>query len=182
MARASFVESLAVDNIKQTNGRLQGSVTKYIPVFKKSTVLIGAKGGIKVHGKEMPEVMAFRLGGPYSIRGFRMSGVGTGDAYLMGSTELQTPIPFMDRFKYDVLKNLRFAFFIDAGKMWDPTITSKLYDRPNSAITIGVGLRVNIPVLGPISVDYGLPLTHVGEYNSKNGYFTFGTGGLYDSY
>ena len=182
IAKANFVESLSVGNMKQTNGRLQGGVTRYIPVFEKSTLSVGAKGGIKVHGNEMPEVMAFRLGGPYSIRGFRMSGVGTGDSYLMGSVELQTPIPLMDRFKYDVLKNLRFAFFIDAGRIWNPTITSTLYDRPNSAIAAGIGLRVNIPGLGPISIDYGLPLTHVGEYNSKRGYFTFGTGGLYDSY
>ena len=182
VAQASFIESIAVNHLKNTSGRLVGKITKYIPVFKKSTLLIGTKGGIKVHGNEMPEVMAFNLGGPYTIRGFRMSGVGSGTSFLMGSAELQTPIPFMDRFKYDVLKNLRFAFFIDAGKVWDPTITSKLYDRPNSAITMGVGLRINIPGLGPITVDYGLPLTHVGRYNKQHGYFTFGTGGLYDSY
>ena len=111
-----------------------------------------------------------------------MSGVGSGDSFLMGSVELQTPIPFMDRFKYQVLKNLRLAFFFDAGKIWDPTITSTLYDRPCSAITAGVGLRVNIPGMGPIAVDYGLPLTNVGHYNKQHGYFTFGTGGLYDSY
>ena len=180
-ANASFIEALAVDHMKNTNGRFVGSITKYIPVFKKSTLLVGAKGGIKVHGSNMPEVMAFTLGGPYSIRGFRMSGVGSGESFLMGSAELQTPVPFMDRFKYDVLKNLRFAFFIDAGKLWDPTVTSRLYDRPNSAITAGVGLRVNIPGMGPISVDYGLPLTNVGHYNKQHGYFTFGTGGLYDS-
>ena len=182
IAKATFVESVAMDNLKNTSGRLMGTLTKYIPIFKKSTLSLGIKGGIKVHGDEIPEVMAFQLGGPYSIRGFRMSGVGSGDAFLMGSAELQTPIPFMDRFKYDILKNLRFAFFVDAGRIFDPTITSTLYDRPNSAITAGVGLRVYIPGLGPISVDYGLPFTHVGKYNSKRGYFTFGTGGLYDSY
>jgi len=182
IANASFVESLGVDNMNLTNGRLAGKITKYIPVFKKSTLSLTARGGIKVHGNEMPEVMSFALGGPYTIRGFRMNGVGTGDSFLMGSAELQTPIPFMDKFKYDVLKNLRFAFFVDAGKIYDPTISSKLFDRPNSAIVAGVGLRVNIHGIGPISIDYGLPFTHVGQYNSKNGYFTFGTGGLYDSY
>jgi outer membrane protein assembly factor BamA len=182
IAKAGFTESICVDHIKRTNGRLAASIKKYIPIFKKSTLSLTARGGIKVHGDQMPEVMSFALGGPYTIRGFRMSGVGTGDSFLMGSAELQTPIPFMDRFKYDVLKNLRFAFFIDAGKVFDPTISSKLFDRPNSAIVAGVGLRINIKGIGPISIDYGLPFTHVGQYNSKNGYFTFGTGGLYDSY
>lgn len=180
IAKANFVEAVSLNRIKNTNGRLVGSITRYIPILNKSSLSITAKGGIKVHGNNMPEIMAFRLGGPYSIRGFRMSGVGSGDSFLMGSAELQTPVPFMDRFKYDVLKNLRLAFFIDAGKIFDPTITSSLYDRPNGAISLGVGLRVNIPGMGPISVDYGLPLTHVGEYNSKHGYFTFGTSGLYD--
>ena len=34
-----------------------------------------------------PEVMAYRLGGPYTVRGFKMSGVGTGNAFIMGSAE-----------------------------------------------------------------------------------------------
>ncbi|MBR1776574.1 BamA/TamA family outer membrane protein [bacterium] len=182
VAKASFMEAFSLSNLKRTNGRLIGAITKYIPVFKKSTLAIGAKGGIKVHGDEMPEVMAFRLGGPYPVRGFKMNGVGTGESFLMASAELQTPIPFFDRFKYDILKNTRFAFFVDAGKVFDPTVTSKLFDRPNSAITAGVGLRVYIPGVGPITVDYGIPLTNPGHYGSKRGYFTFGTGGLYDSY
>ena len=182
IAQAKYIEALAADDFKYTNGRMVGGITKYIPVFEKSTFSIGAKAGIKVHGDHMPEVMAFRLGGPYSVRGFKMNGVGTGESFLSGSAELLTPIPFMDRFKYDVLKNLRFAFFVDAGKIFDPTVTSTLYDRPLSAITAGVGLRVYIPGMGPISIDYGVPFTHVGQYGHKGGYFTFGTGGIYDNY
>lgn len=181
IAKASFMEAFSPASIKRTNGRLVGGITKYTPVFKDSTLAIGAKGGIKVHGDEMPEVMAFRLGGPYTVRGFKMNGVGSGEAFLMGSAELQTPIPFFDKFKYDVLKNMRFAFFVDAGRVFDPTITSTLFDRPMSAITAGVGLRVYIPGMGPISIDYGVPFTNPGKYGSKGGCFTFGTGGIYDN-
>ena len=46
------------------------------------------------------------------------------------------------------------------------------------AITAGIGLRVHIPGIGPMSIDYGLPLINPGNYGSENGYFTFGTGGL----
>lgn len=182
VANANFLEAFGITESKRTNGRLVGGVTRYLPIAKKSTLLVGAKGGIKIHGDEMPEIMAFRLGGPYTIRGFKMNGVGSGESFLMASTELQTPLPFMDKMKFEVLKNLRFAMFMDAGRVFDPTITSTLYDRPLSAITMGVGLRVNIRGMGPISVDYGLPITNVGKYGSKNGYFTFGTGGLYDNY
>ena len=70
------------------------------------------------------------------------------------------------------------AFFVDAGKIFDPTIASTLYDRPLYAITAGVGLKVYVPGVGPMSIDYGIPLTNSGEYGSPNGYFTFGVGDL----
>ena len=35
-----------------------------------------------------------------------------------------------------------------------------------------------IPGIGPMSIDYGLPLINPGDFGSENGYFTFGTGGL----
>lgn len=178
IAQARFTEAFGVSDFKTTNGRLAGTVTKFFPVFKKSSFSLTAKGGIKVHGDHMPEVMAYRLGGPYSIRGFKMNGVGSGDSFIMGTAELATPIPLIDKLKWDIFKNMRLTFFMDAGKVFDPTISSTLYDRPLSAITMGVGLRVYVPGVGPISVDYGLPLTNPGHYGSKNGYFTFGTGGM----
>lgn len=176
VATAKFMESISADDIKLTSGRLVGSVSKYFPVREKSSFSLTARGGIKVHGDEMPEVMAFRLGGPYSIRGFKMNGVGTGESFIMGSAELATPLPLVDKLKWDFIKTLRLTFFVDAGKVYDGTIASVLYDRPMSAISAGVGLRLHIPNVGPISVDYGIPLTNVGSYGSKHGYFTFGTG------
>ncbi len=45
--------------------------------------------------RDIPEdYVAYRLGGPYTVRGFKMSGVGTGNAFIMGSAEFATPIPF----------------------------------------------------------------------------------------
>ena len=107
-----------------------------------------------------------------------MGGVGMGESFLMGSAELATPLPLTDRLKWDFIKKMRLTFFVDAGKVFDPTITSTLYDRPLHAITAGIGLRVHIPGIGPISVDYGIPITNPGSNGSENGYFTFGTGGL----
>lgn len=179
VANAKFIEAISFTNSDNTNGRLAGGVTKYFPVRKKSSFSLTARGGFKAHGDNMPEVMAFRLGGPYSVRGYRMNGVGMGEGFLMGSAELATPLPFVDRFKYDFLKKIRITFFMDAGRVFDETIGSALYDRPLSAISMGVGLKVYIPGVGPVSVDYGLPLTNVGEYGSKNGYFTFSTGDIY---
>ena len=178
IAQAQFNEALGVSDFKHTNGRLSGAVTKFFPVFKKSTFSLTGRAGIKVHGDDMPEIMAYRLGGPYSIRGFKMHGVGAGESFLMGSAELATPLPWVDRLKWDFVKKMRLTFFVDAGKVFDPTMSNVLYDRPLHAITAGVGLRIFIPGIGPMSIDYGIPITNPGNYGSEHGYFTFGTGGL----
>lgn len=178
IAQARYTESFGVSNFNHTHGKIFGAVTKFIPVRKKSTFSITARAGAKLHGDEMPEIMAYRLGGPYSIRGYRMNGVGSGESFLMGSAELATPLPFVDRLKWEFVKNLRLTFFVDAGKVFDPTISNVLFDRPAHAITAGIGLRIHIPGIGPVSVDYGLPITNPGSYGSEHGYFTFGTGGL----
>ena len=153
-------------------------VKRFIPIAKFSSLSFTARAGGKIHGDDMPEVMAYRLGGPYTIRGYKVNGVGTGDAFIMGSVELATPVLFLDRLKANFFKNLRLTFFVDAGKLFRPYITDTLYDRPMQAITAGVGLKLYIPGVGPLSVDYGIPITNPGQYGSKGGYFTFGVGDL----
>ncbi len=178
LATARYDESFAFDNFNKTNGKLSGMVKRFVPIAKFSSLSFTARAGGKIHGDNMPEVMAYRLGGPYTIRGYKVNGVGTGDAFVMGSVELATPVLFLDRLKANFFKNLRLTFFVDAGKIFRPYITDTLYDRPMQAITAGVGLKLYIPGVGPLSVDYGIPLTNPGSYGSKGGYFTFGVGDL----
>ena len=99
LATARFDESLCINGFDKTNGRLSGMIKKYFPVAKKSSFTLTARAGGKIHGDEMPEVMAYRLGGPYTIRGYRVNGVGTGTGFVMGSAEFATPIPFTDKLK-----------------------------------------------------------------------------------
>ncbi len=178
MASLRFDEELGILDFGQTHGKLSGMIKHYIPIRKKSSLSFTFRGGGKVHGDDMPEVMAYRLGGPYSIRGFKMSGVGTGDAFVMGSAELAMPIPFMDRTKINFLHNLRFTMFVDAGKIFGTTVSNKIYDRPMYAVTAGVGLKLYVPGMGPLSIDYGIPLTNPGANGNQGGYFTFGVGDL----
>ena len=175
---ARYEESFGLDDFGKTNGRLIGMAKKYVPVGKKSSLTFTGRGGLKVHGSDMPEIMAYRLGGPYTIRGYKVNGVGTGTSFIMGSAELATPLPFVDRLKVNFLHNLRLTFWVDAGKVFDPTISSVVYDRPIHAITAGMGLKINIPGVGPLSIDYGFPLTNCGPNGNKNGYFTFGVGDM----
>ena len=178
LASIRFDEEIGLDGFDKTHGKLTGMIKQYIPVGKKSSLSFTAKAGGKIHGDNMPEAMAYRLGGPYTIRGFKMSGVGTGNAFVMGSAEFATPIPFVDRTRIKFLQNIRLTAFVDAGKIFDTTISDTLYDRPTYAITAGVGVKLYIPGIGPLSVDYGIPLTNPGDNGSRNGYFTFGVGDL----
>ena len=178
MASIRFDEEFGMKEFNQTHGKMTGMIKHYIPIRKKSSLSLMVKGGGKIHGDHMPEVMAYRLGGPYSIRGFKMSGVGTGDAFVMGSAELAMPIPLLDRSKINFLHNLRFTIFADAGKVFGHTVSNKIYDRPMYAVTAGIGLKLYVPGMGPLSIDYGIPITNPGRSGNRHGYFTFGVGDL----
>ena len=184
MAMVKFSENVALDELNKTHGKLSGSIKKYFPVMSKSSFTLTAKAGGIIHGKHTPEVMQYRLGGPYSIRGYRMGTVGTGTGFVMGSAELNTPLLFLDRIKkVPFFDNLKLSFFVDAGKVFGADsgtngVTNRLYGRPGQAITAGVGLKLYIPGLGPLSVDYGIPLTNPGDATRRSGYFTFGVGDM----
>ncbi len=177
LARAMFEENLGISG--ETFGKLHGMIRKFTPLGKKSSIVLTAKAGGKLHG-DMPEFASFALGGPYTIRGFNISEVGVGDGYMMGSAEVRVPIPFIDRLTSNsFLNNLRLAAFVDAGTLFNKSIGTEVYDKPGYAITAGVGLRVFIPGLGPINLDYGIPLTNTYGVDRKSGFFTFGMGEMY---
>ncbi|MCM1264576.1 MAG: BamA/TamA family outer membrane protein [Candidatus Gastranaerophilales bacterium] len=178
LATARFDQAFALDEFNKTNGKLTGMIKRFFPVARKSSLSLTAKAGGKIYGDNMPEVMAYRLGGPYTVRGYKINGVGTGDAFVMGSAELATPVLFLDRLKVNFFQNLRLTFFVDAGKVFGSYLSDKLYDRPMEAVTAGIGLKLYIPGVGPLSVDYGIPITRCGSYGNKNGYFTFGVGDM----
>lgn len=158
---------------------LTGSLKKYFPVAKKSTLVATARAGGKLYG-DMPEFASYRLGGARTVRGFKEGHVGRGYGYVSGSVEYRTPIPFLDRITSNqIVNNTRFAAFVDAGQILSPSITQDLYGWNGYAIAAGVGLRFFVPGLGPLSIDYGIPLTNVGANNSKHGQFTFFFGEAY---
>lgn len=185
IANIKFSENVGFDDLEKTHGKLSGSIKKYFPVMKKSSFSLAAKAGGIIHGaSHTPEVMKYRLGGPYTIRGYKMGTVGAGDGFVMGSAELNTPFLFLDRIKkVPFFDNIKLSFFVDAGKVFGANqgtniLTNQLYGRPGQAITAGVGIKVYIPGLGPLSIDYGIPITNPGGATNKSGYFTFGVGDM----
>jgi outer membrane protein insertion porin family len=151
----------------------------YFPGFFKGHVLelVGRAGIADTVGSgNVPFYDRYYLGGLYSLRGFkyrniapREAGFGEpigGDSYLFGSAEYSVPI-----FEKDGGVSLRVAAFYDAGSVAaKPFAFSGDYDD-----NWGLGLRLNIPHLGPLRLDYGVPIHH-DRNNSSSGQFQFGVG------
>ena len=178
LATLRYGENLNFSNFSYTHGTLTAGIKKYFPIMSKSSFSLMARAGGKIHG-HMPEVMSYTLGGPYTVRGFRMSSIGTGDGFMLGSAELVTPFFFLDRIKKaEFLDNIKLSLFVDAGQLYNGTVTNKIYNRPEYGIAAGVGVKLYIPGMGPLSIDYGYPFTKVGSGN-KRGAFSFGVGDVF---
>ena len=108
LVSARYEEAFGLDGFGKTNGRMLGMAKKFVPVGKKSSLTFTGRGGLKVHGDDMPEIMAFRLGGPYTVRGYKVNGVGTGTSFVMGSAELATVFSLSQR------RFLHFAFALQS--------------------------------------------------------------------
>ena len=98
-----------------------------------------------------------------------------GNTFWFGSAEYSVPI----------IERLRFAVFYDIGNVYAQAFslnpgtfqdrTGAVNDRGFYQDNWGIGLRINIPYLGPLRLDYGFPLTHDKNLGDK-GRFNFGVG------
>jgi len=163
--------------------KLEATSSWYFPGFLKGHVLeIGGRAGVadSVTGGDVPFYDRYYLGGLYSLRGFQYrnvaprepfaAGVPTepigGDTYWFGSMEYSIPI-----FEQEGGVGLRFALFYDIGE-----VDSGPYSLSgNVDDNWGVGIRLNIPHLGPLRLDYGIPIM-TDKYNGSSGQFQFGVG------
>ncbi|HXC99146.1 MAG TPA: BamA/TamA family outer membrane protein, partial [Verrucomicrobiae bacterium] len=152
---------------------------------------------------DVPFYDRYYLGGLRDLRGFDYPGVGPrevtqdgseyepigGDTFWMGSLEYSVP----------VMGPVRFATFFDIGNVsarpWSNagyTVIGKQneglinqlqpgFSQFNAGNTgsysdnWGVGLHIDIPNLGPLRLDYGIPIRH-DQFNSGSGKFQFGVG------
>ena len=106
------------------------------------------------------------------MRGYRFRDIGPRDAdsdepvggstFYFGSVDYTIPI----------IERLKFAVFYDIGNVARDAYD---FDFDNYSDNWGVGIRLNIPRLGPLRLDYGIPITH-DEYSSGSGRFQFSVG------
>ncbi len=158
----------------------------FFPGFAKGHIIqIGGRVGVadSLGGGDVPFYDRYYLGGMYSLRGFTYRNIAPrepfdptapnvptepigGDSDWFGSLEYSIPI-----FEKDGGVGLRFALFYDIG-----AVSASSYSFSTSySDNWGLGVRLNIPHLGPLRLDYGIPISH-DIYNSSSGQFQFGVG------
>ncbi len=155
---------------------LSANVRKYVKLREGIVLALNAQGGASAIG-EMPEFNMFRMGGSYSVRGFNEGGLGIGTGFMLGTAELRTKVPLFGKLKQiPFLDTLSTAFFLDAGQV---TGQSQLLNDPDFqqdgfGASVGAGIRINIPGVGPLRVDYAVPIA--GGNDNYYRPFNFGIG------
>jgi outer membrane protein insertion porin family len=182
--RTEIMPEISVGNSSFLKVQLQSAW--YFPGLFKGHVLevVGRVGtATSLGGGDVPFYDRYYLGGMYSLRGYNFRNVSPrekynpyypnvknepigGDSFYFGSVEYSVPL-----LEKDGGVGIRFATFYDVGSVGtgSTTFTGNFDDD------WGLGLRLNIPHLGPLRLDYGIPITH-DKYNSGGGKFQFGAG------
>jgi len=154
--------------------KLTGSGSIYLPLLFKNVLHLGAKGGIMDRygsTKRVPIFDRFFLGGADTIRGFDYRDISPRDEFnesiggnTMGMATVEDTFPLISR--------IRGAVFFDIGGVF-PDAGEFHFDKLNAAV--GVGVRLSLPI-GPIRVDYGIPVVTDDANNGANPRFTFSMG------
>jgi outer membrane protein insertion porin family len=158
----------------------------YFKGFREGHVLeLAARGGVAQTfdgTDQIPIYDRYFLGGLYTLRGFGFREVGPrdqfkeplgGNTFFFGTAEYSVPI----------IERLRFAVFYDIGNVFENAYSFDANPSNQRSVGVrkfyndnwGVGLRINIPHLGPLRLDYGIPITHDKD-NGGSGKFQFGVG------
>ena len=117
----------------------------------------------------MPIFERLFLGGTNDLRGFDFREVGPKDARdepIGGRTLAHATVELT----YPIIEKVRAAVFYDTG-----FVNRDAYDwsTDDLASDVGFGLRLDLPI-GPIRVDYGIPIQKAG--NDGGGKFNFNVG------
>jgi outer membrane protein insertion porin family len=136
--------------------------SKYVPSFWTTTLMLRGRAGVVTGFGDpatVPDDVRFELGGVgvNGVRGYENRSIlpeGSelygGRTMLLGSAELRFPIT-----SEESNLPLRGLFFVDAGNTWDSAADTHPTDLYWG---VGAGVRVEVPILGNMGVDFGYGL------------------------
>lgn len=168
--RGSFAKLTAGPSLGITGDsflKAGASVSKYVPVTKSVTLAMNMQGGSGIGG--VPQFAQYRLGGWNGIRGYRtFSDLGSGTGMLMGSLEIRSRLPLpkdtpgtkQNAMVRAIDKNVKAVAFFDAGAVSGNNVINNFYQRGTLGASVGVGLRLHVPMLGLVRLDYGFPIVN----------------------
>ncbi len=139
--------------------RLGASFTKYQAVNKRITIASNIQGGSMLGAS--PQYAQYFLGGFNGIRGYPMfSGLGTGSSMLMATVEARAHLlpKSSNKLVQAIDKRVQGVAFCDFGQSMGNSYYNNLLSRSSMGASVGVELRLNLPMIGLIRLDYGFPL------------------------
>lgn len=108
------------------------------------------------------------LGGANNLRGFDYRDVGPKD--INGEPIGGNSLGWLSlEYTFPIVSKVRGAVFADAGFV---NASSWEFGTSDYNADIGLGVRVILPVIGPVKIDYGIPVT-TDEFNDDGGKFNF---------
>jgi outer membrane protein assembly complex protein YaeT len=154
--------------------QLMLTASKYFTLYERADgsgrQVLAARSVVGLDGTHAPVFERFYAGGFQSMRGFEFRGVGPavngffigGDWMFLNSLEYQLPILAND--------HLYAVAFLDTG-----TVENSVEIR-NYRVSTGFGLRITVPMLGPvpIALDFGFPIVKADQ--DKQQVFSFWVG------
>ncbi|HAJ57782.1 MAG TPA: outer membrane protein assembly factor BamA [Candidatus Omnitrophica bacterium] len=148
---------------------------QYFPIFSKSVLQLQARAGVAqpFNGHEkVPIYERFYAGGANTIRGYEERTVGPvdaltkdplgGEALFVANAEITVPL----------VEFIKGAVFIDTGNVWSEASDFWKGGFGEFKTGIGFGVRVKTPI-GPLKLDYGIPLNKQPGKEDREGRFHF---------
>jgi len=129
----------------------------YLPFNMKSKLVTRVTVGTGYaygNSRNLPYIKQFSVGGSNSIRAFPARSVGPGTYNVRRDSTLNSSTFFIDQrgdikiesnveYRFDILKSLKGAFFIDAGNIWmwneDPSRQGSRFDKNKFLTQLAVG-------------------------------------------
>ena len=132
-------------------------------------------------GKRVPIFDRLYLGGANSLRGFRYRDVGPKDVFgepIGGQSLARLTVEYT----VPIIEKVRGAIFYDVGFVSSGAFRFDAKRDPNRSGGLnsdyGIGLLLEIPSIGPIRIDYAIPLQS-DAFNKSGGKFQFNIGYKY---